>query len=93
MNSDEAISLAIERATAESLEALAAALDRRREKIRLGLLEEVVGRFLHLRDQMEEIESTPSFEQGHPLAIRDLERLGKRELVAIETLRELMATA
>ena len=42
---------------------------------------------------MEEIESTPSFEQGHPLAIRDLERLGKRELVAIETLRELMATA
>jgi len=93
MNSDEAISLAIERATAESLEALAAALDRRREKIRLGLLEEVVGRFLHLRDQMEEIESTPSFEQGHPLAIRDLERLGKRELVTIETLRELMATA
>ena len=93
MTSDEAISLAIERATAESLEALAAALDRRREKIRLGLLEEVVGRFLHLRDQMEEIESTPSFEQGHPLAIRDLERLGKRELVAIETLRELMATA
>ena len=93
MTSDEAISLAIERATAESLEALAAALDRRREKIRLGLLEEVVGRFLHLRDQMEEIESTPSFEQGHPLAIRDLERLGKRELVTIETLRELMATA
>ncbi len=89
MNTDEALAAAIDAATPESLEALAEARERRR----IRKLEDAVGRFLHIRDQIADIEETVAAALDHPLAIRDLERLGRRELDVVDTLRDLMLNA
>jgi len=89
MNTDDALAAALAAATPESLEALAEARERRR----IRKLEDAVGRFLHIRDQIASIEETVAAALDHPLAIRDLERLARRELDVVGTLRDLMLTA
>ena len=89
MNTDEALAAAIAAATPESLEALAEARERRR----IRKLEDAVGRFLHIRDQIASIEETVAAALDHPLAIRDLERLARREFDVVDTLRDLMLNA
>jgi hypothetical protein len=89
MNTDEALAAAIDAATPESLEALAEARERRR----IRKLEDAVGRLLHIRDQIADIEETVAAALDHPLAIADLERLGRRELDVVDTLRDLMLNA
>lgn len=98
----EALAAAIAAATPESLEALAEARERRR----IRKLEDAVGRFLHIRDQIASIEETVAAALDHPVRepfpasspslaarIRALERLGRRELDVVDTLRDLMLQA
>ncbi len=90
MNTDDALAAAIAAATPESLEALAEARERRR----IRKLEDAVGRFLHIRDQIASIEeAVGGYAQHYPLALANLDHLGRRELDVVDTLRDLMLNA
>jgi hypothetical protein len=89
MNTDDALAAALAAATPESLEALAEARERRR----IRKLEDAVGRLLHIRDQIADIEDRLVVVRHYPPALADLERLGRRELDVVDTLRDLMLDA
>ena len=80
--------------TSESLKAFLAARERVETRRRLAALEEALGVFLHIRDQLDELEDSVDF-RG-PVQVDDLaqiEALGRLELDVVEKLRDLMALA
>jgi hypothetical protein len=85
--------------TSESLKAFLAARERVENRKRLAALEEALGLFLHIRDQIDDLEDTlasapPAWALLSSAALRvDLEALGRRELDVVEKLRDLMVTA
>jgi hypothetical protein len=89
-------------AARERVEAFLAARERVEEdRKRLAALEEALGVFLHIRDQVDDLEETEAFARDRDYGtsfrsfqkILALEALGRRELDVIETLRDLMVTA